>query len=462
MAIDIQELDPSIRIRAPLRCDGVGRLDCAEDTESGMRMAVRWLPVDANGEAAARAVEGMPMHPVLPRIRRTGRVGSAAYVAMDFPEGRLLTTVIDTPLPSDALARIGADMADALSALHEEGVIHGELSSDSVLMLPDGRAILWDVPLVLANRLTDRRGEERVLAHLIRVAPFLSPERARGLPVSMAADVYALGSLLCFAAGGVLPTGGTTLGVVHQIAAGQWKPEVPRRLPLAVADVLGRMIDANPLARPNARTAARALSLAAGRTPTFREMPAVIILPPVQPQAATAPSAVATPPMRPALQTPQLMARAVAPSVAVHERNVILEPSLALAALALQRATWLRAGLMATAAVLGLGLIGAIALSGKQPSAAAEEVPQVAPEAHAAPEPNVSDLLAPLVLEPEVSAPAPRPPAAPRRQSPRPAAARASPAPIPAVQSPAPATNTFDFLPQNVPAPTQKLGRPSH
>ena len=45
----MDELDPRFKIRAPLRCDGIGRLDCAEDLESGMRMAVRWLPLEANG-----------------------------------------------------------------------------------------------------------------------------------------------------------------------------------------------------------------------------------------------------------------------------------------------------------------------------------------------------------------------------------------------------------------------------
>lgn len=36
-----ETLDPRIRISAPLRCDGIGRLDCAEDLESGGRLAVR-------------------------------------------------------------------------------------------------------------------------------------------------------------------------------------------------------------------------------------------------------------------------------------------------------------------------------------------------------------------------------------------------------------------------------------
>ncbi|MGA9523325.1 MAG: protein kinase, partial [Myxococcaceae bacterium] len=275
--MDTRELDSFIRIRAPLRCDGVGSLDCAEDTATGMRMAVRWLPLEANGEAAAKAVETIPAHPVLPRIRSTGRVGSAAWVAMEFPEGRLLATALDSPMVPETLARIGAEVADALSALHEQGVLHGELSADSVLLLPDGRAILWDVPLVMANRITDRRGEERVLGQLLRMAPFLSPERARGLAPSKASDMYALGTLLCIAGGGVLPTAASTLAVVHQIATGQWMPELPRNLPPLMRDTVARMIEPNPLARPSARDVAAALMLVVSQTRTLQEMPAVLL-----------------------------------------------------------------------------------------------------------------------------------------------------------------------------------------
>src|SRR5689334_6359397 len=112
------ELSPRYRVRAPLRCEGVGRLECAEDMQTGMRMAIRWIPLEANGEAAAKAVTHIPEHPNLPKVRGTGRVGSAAFVAMEFPEGRLLSTRLGEEVPLDALSNIGASVADALAALH--------------------------------------------------------------------------------------------------------------------------------------------------------------------------------------------------------------------------------------------------------------------------------------------------------------------------------------------------------
>jgi eukaryotic-like serine/threonine-protein kinase len=256
------ELDPRYKIRAPLRCHGVGRLDCAEDTESGVRMAIRWLPLSANGAAAVKAVEQLPEHPILPRIRQTGSVGSSAYVAMEFPEGRLLSTVVEDWLGPDALLSLGSQLADALAMLHAQGVVHGELSAGSVLLLPEppGRAVLWDVPLALASRLTDRRGEERALTLLTQTAPCLAPERARGLPASASSDVYSLAALLCLAGGARPPVGTTVLSVLHQVATCDFVPVIPAGLAPEVQGLLGRMLSADPLQRPVAGEVAELFS----------------------------------------------------------------------------------------------------------------------------------------------------------------------------------------------------------
>ena len=195
-----EELHPRIKIRSPLRCDGIGRLDCAEDTESGARLAVRWLPLEANGENAVRACAKLPEHPTLPRVHQTGQMDGKAFLAMEFPDGQLLATQMGEPLAGDPLLEMGAQLADALATIHSQSVFHGELSAESVL-LAKGKAYLWDMPLVIANRLTDRRGEERLMHQLVRTAPFLSPERARGAAPSAEGDVYGLAAVMCLAGG---------------------------------------------------------------------------------------------------------------------------------------------------------------------------------------------------------------------------------------------------------------------
>ncbi len=254
------ELDPRIRIRAPLRCDGIGRLDCAEDTVSGDRVAVRWLPLEANGDAAVKACEKLPSHHALPRILQTGQVGASAFVALDFPDGEMLSARGEERLDHELLLKLAAQLSDALATVHAQGVVHGEMSRDSVLLVPGGKASLWDMPLVIANRLSDRRGENRLMQNLVKTAPYLSPERARGEGASQEGDVYALGVILCVSAGAPLPTAPTTLGVVHKVAAGQWVPRVPASLPQRCATMLSQMISADPSARPTAAQVAAAFA----------------------------------------------------------------------------------------------------------------------------------------------------------------------------------------------------------
>ncbi len=283
------ELDPKIKIRAPLRCDGIGRLDCAEDTESGSRLAVRWLPLEANGDAAAKACEKLPEHLSLPRILQTGSVGASAFVAMDFPEGQVLSALVEDRLDIDLVIRVASQLSDALATVHDQGVVHGELSTESVLLVPPDRAYLWDMPLVIANRMTDRRGENRLMQNLPRTAAYLAPERARGSGSSMPGDVYSLGAVLCAIAGAPLPTAQTTLGVVHLVSSGEWMPRVPTTIPDPWRSIIVRMVSTNPSDRPSARDVATAFARppAPAMLPTVPEMPAVR-LPPEMMAAAEA------------------------------------------------------------------------------------------------------------------------------------------------------------------------------
>lgn len=255
-------LDPRIRIRAPLRCDGIGSLDWAEDRTSGDRLAVRWVPTEANGLAAALACERLPAHPLLPRVVQTGHVGSLTFMAMDFPEGELLSARLEGGAAMDPVLvlRLGARLASALAAVHAQGLVHGELSLDSVLLAGGERAFLWDLPLVVANRHSDRRGEHGLMLALLKTAAFLAPERARGEPASAPGDVFALGAILCAAAGGGAPATGGVLGVLHDVASGRWAPSAPAGLPEPWRAVVQRMLAREPVARPTSAWVAEALA----------------------------------------------------------------------------------------------------------------------------------------------------------------------------------------------------------
>ena len=148
-------------------------------------------------------------------------------------------------------------------------------------LVPGGKASLWDMPLVVANRMSDRRGENRLMQKLVNAAPYLSPERARGEGASPAGDVYSLGAIACVSAGAPLPTAATTLGVVHLVAAALWVPRVPSSLPRHWASILERMLAVDPASRPSAAEVALAFAKVPGQhaLPTVPELAAVRLPP---------------------------------------------------------------------------------------------------------------------------------------------------------------------------------------
>gem|GEM_PF-1934248 len=244
-------LDGRFTMKGPLRCAGVGSLMCAEDKD-GARTAIRLIPQAAQGKEAVAAALKLPQHPVLPRALGSGAMEDSSWVAIDFPEGELLTHRI--PLDTPSLLTMGSMIAGALTALHQNDIVHGELSTESVLTVPGAggdRFILFDAPLVVMNRLSDRRGEERLLVQLIHLVTFLSPERARGMEASMPSDIWSLGMILSLASGAEGIPGRSTLEKIAAVVTNKWRPAVSQSLPIALRLLLTRMLAPDPKDRPS-------------------------------------------------------------------------------------------------------------------------------------------------------------------------------------------------------------------
>ena len=248
-------LNGRFRFRTPLRCDGIGKLDCVADLYTGQRKVVRWLPLEVNRHSEQNVVHfcaNLPTHSSLPEVCEVGEMETWAYMVVDFPEGDLLAARREFLSP-DGWREMARQLSGALNVLHAAQVCHGEFCMPSVMLLEDEQYMLWDMQLVLCSRMADRRQGDRILKQLVRTVATMAPERARGGPLSAEGDVYSLGAVLAYSAGSRQPPSTSTLALVHAIATGNFKPQIPPALPPAYQNMLARMLATHASGRPSMR-----------------------------------------------------------------------------------------------------------------------------------------------------------------------------------------------------------------
>ena len=150
--------------------------------------------------------------------------------------------------------------AEALAALHAEGLIHADVKPDNVRLLPTGEARLVDLAF------THRAGENHALharGRTLGTPNYIAPEGCRRRPLEgPAADVFALGVTLFQTLTGELPyPGGTRTAALR--ARHTQRPrtldDVPGRWPSRVADLVRAMLAVDPRGRPTATGVVREL-----------------------------------------------------------------------------------------------------------------------------------------------------------------------------------------------------------
>ena len=143
----------------------------------------------------AKAAAGL-LHPNVAGVFDYGEDRGRPFIVMELIEGETLAQLAAKkgPLPPDEVARIGADVAQALSLAHEAGIVHRDVKPANIMLTRRGEVKVMDFGIaaeVLAGR-TGLTGTGLVLG----TAKYLSPEQAQGQPATPASDVYSLGTVL--------------------------------------------------------------------------------------------------------------------------------------------------------------------------------------------------------------------------------------------------------------------------
>ncbi|MBL7524603.1 protein kinase [Frankia sp. CNm7] len=137
-------------------------------------------------------------------------VGRRPYLVTEFIDGPTLFAAVRErgALPPAELERLAVAVASALTAIHAAGIIHRDLKPGNILLSASGaRVIDFGISRALDATVTLTRGS-------IGTPGFMAPEQALGRPVTAAADVYAWGAVVLFAASGRPPFDGDSTPVV--------------------------------------------------------------------------------------------------------------------------------------------------------------------------------------------------------------------------------------------------------
>jgi eukaryotic-like serine/threonine-protein kinase len=181
------------------------------------------------------------------QILETGVSGDTPFVISEYIDGSSLLEVVkdDGPRAGGALQRLAIGTVTALAAIHQAGVVHRDFKPANVLLGPDGPRVI-DFGIARGLNWTVTSGEE------IRGTPaYMAPEQMSRQPAGTAADMFAWGATMMYAATGRSPFEAETLiAVMHRVLYSE--PDVSE-LPRGLRELVRACLSKEPAARPTAQ-----------------------------------------------------------------------------------------------------------------------------------------------------------------------------------------------------------------
>ena len=247
---------------------GMGQVWQATDTQPNRQVALKILPdaFAADPDRLARFTREAQIlaslnHPNIAQIHGIEEAEGTRALVLELVEGPTLADRIKQgPIPVDEALPIAKQIAEALEAAHEAGVIHRDLKPANIKVREDGTVKVLDFGLAkamegapegdpdLSPTLTAAATQ---LGVILGTAAYMSPEQAKGKPVDKRADIWAFGAVLY-----EMLTGG--------------KPFAGEDVSETMAHVLTKAVDWDALAATTPRPLVRLLRRCLERDPQAR------------------------------------------------------------------------------------------------------------------------------------------------------------------------------------------------
>ncbi|MDH6214892.1 serine/threonine-protein kinase [Streptomyces pseudovenezuelae] len=195
--------------------------------------------------------------------------GVTCWIIMEYVPSRSLAQLMAErgPLTPEEAGSIGCQIADALVKSHNEGVVHGDVTPENILVTDEGVARLTDFGISRALWSDVTHSGTLGETGSVRGKPrYLAPELAKGQPAGEKADVFSLGASLFAAVEGRSPYGEAEHLMTYLARAVEGHIEPAHRAgPLA--EPLAALLEVDPRRRPDAATTRKLLTQAAPPPP---------------------------------------------------------------------------------------------------------------------------------------------------------------------------------------------------
>lgn len=245
------------RLLARLGAGGMGQVYLAR-SDRGRTVAVKLIREELAAQEefrarfrqevqAARRVGGHWTAPVLDADTEA----RVPWVATGYVAGPSLQQVIGHdhgPLPERSVRILAAGLAHALGDIHAAGMVHRDLKPSNVMVTIDGPRV---IDFGIARALETKAGDGLTRTGSVVGSPgFMSPEQVRGDRITVACDVFSLGSVVAYAATGRLPFGAANSSAHAQMyRIAEEEPDLTG-VPEGLADLVRDCLRKDPAARP--------------------------------------------------------------------------------------------------------------------------------------------------------------------------------------------------------------------